>query len=442
MTPSASPSAKLGRSITADSEQSLLQSADQTLPGGALGGYAIPRAVRFVASHGEGARLFDASGNSYIDYVMGAGAMILGHGNAEVTAALHNQVDRGTHFFSILNDTVIPLADEVIKAIPHAETVTFTSTGSEATAYAMRFARAFTGRDKILKFEGAYHGNHDYSLISSAPSRTANYPQGTPDTGGIPRVITDEVLVAPYNDLDAVRAIVQANEETLAAIIVEPIQRVISPQPGFLQGLRAIADEFGILLIFDEVVTGFRLAYGGAQEYYGVRADLAAYGKILGAGLALGAVAGRADVLEIGDPAKKGQPNFAYVNGTLHGNPLASAAGYAALTQLKAPGTYARLNGAADELRKALTERLKRHEIPAIITGEGSLWHLLFAPKAPRNHADVMASDMAALRKFDEALITRGIFVLPGVRRLVSLAHTQADFDATIDAFDRVCTSA
>lgn len=184
--------AKLGRNLTADGEQSLLQSADRALPGGALGGYAIPRSVRFVASHGEGARLFDASGNSYVDYVMGAGAMILGHGHREVTAALHKQVDRGTHFFSILNDTVIPLADEVIQAIPHAETVTFTSTGSEATAYAMRFARAFTGRDKILKFEGAYHGNHDYSLISSAPSRTAN---------GRSAFLTDESLIAFVNSL-------------------------------------------------------------------------------------------------------------------------------------------------------------------------------------------------------------------------------------------------
>lgn len=418
-----------------------LQEADRVLPGGALGGYGIADDVRFVAVEGRGPRVKDESENWYIDYVMGAGAMILGHAQDEITRAIREQATRGVHFFSILNNVVIDLAAVLKDAIPCADKVTFTSTGSEATAYCLRLARAYKGRDKILKFEGAYHGNHDYSLISTSPSVRANYPQGRADSYGVPAVINEQVLVAPFNDLEAVRAIVQAHRTELAAIIVEPIQRVIAPQPDFLEGLRTIADANDLLLIFDEVVTGFRLAYGGAQEYYGVRPDLAAYGKIIGGGLALGAVAGREDILALCDPAQKGKPGFAYINGTLHGNPLASAAGLAALRHLQRQNPYSTLNGNTSSLRNALSERLKKHQIPAVVCGEGSMWHVLFTGRPPRNHGDVMDADAGKLRRFDEQLIKRGIFVLPGVRRLVSTAHGDDEFDTTISTFDEVCRS-
>ncbi len=441
VTTEASAEAPYGRRELGESETSLLKIADESLPGGALGGYAIPQDVRFVAARAEGAHLIDVSGNVYIDFVMGAGAMIIGHAHPDVRAAIHRQADRGTHFFSILNDTVLELTREVMSAVPNAETVAFATTGSEATAYAMRVARAATGKSKILKFEGAYHGNHDYSLVSSAPTQSANFPRGLFDTSGIPSVLLDEMLVAPYNDLDAVRSIVASERDNLAAIIVEPIQRVISPAPGFLEGLRKIADDNGILLIFDEVVTGFRLAYGGAQEYFGVKPDLAAYGKILGGGLALSAVTGSRELLDLCNPSRKGQRDFAYMNGTLHGNPLASAAGLATLLRLKQPSFYRELNDYSARLRQALAERLKKHDVPAVIVGEGSLWHVLFRETVPVNHGDVMASDMRALRAFDDHLIRSGIFVLPGVRRLVSAAHDGNDFDKTVAAFDAACSS-
>lgn len=430
----------LGRRTTTHSELSHFSIADKILPGGALGGYAIDPSQRFIAVEGNGARIRDESGNWYIDFVMGAGAMIVGHADPAVTTAIQKQAERGTHFFSILNDVVLDLVAELQNAIPCAEAVTFSSTGSEATFYAMRMARAFTGKNKILKFEGAYHGNHDYSLISSAPQTKSNYPAGRADTGGIPEPVADQMLVAPFNDLEAVRTIIASHKKEMAAIIVEPVQRILFPRPGFLEGLRKVADENGILLIFDEVVTGFRLAYGGAQERFGVIPDLAAFGKVVGGGLALGAVAGKREIMELSDPARKGTANSAYINGTLHGNPLASAAGLATLRRLQEPGFYTKLNDYVSNLRAALTSRLTKHGTPAIITGGGSLWHIHFSDRQPKNHADVMDSDVRRLRAFDRSLISSGIFVLPGVRRLVSSAHGQAEFDSTVDAFDRVCS--
>src|SRR5690606_5177102 len=196
------------------------------------------------------------------------------------------------------------LSELMRKALPNAETIAFTTTGSESTFYALRMARAFTGRDKVLKFDGAYHGNHDYSVVSFASSAPVNYPSGQADTGGVPDCLPETVLVAPINELETTRRIVAEHHRDLAAIIVEPIQRVVPPVPGFLEGLRALCDEFDILLVFDEVVTGFRLALGGAQEYFGVRADVAAYGKVLGGGIGIGAVAGRADIVGLAAPAK------------------------------------------------------------------------------------------------------------------------------------------
>jgi len=428
------------RGPASEPERAHLARAGEVLPGGEMGGSTIPEDVRFVTTSAKGPFLFDESGNRYVDYVIGAGAMILGHAHPAVEAAVIEQVRRGTHYFAILNGPMIDLAGLLAEAIPCAGRINFTTSGSEATFYCMRFARAFTGRDKVLKFEGSYHGNHDVSLFSSTPKHQSNYPVGQPDTGGIPGNMTDNVLVAPYNDLAAARAIVEANRAELAAIIVEPVQRIVAPQPGFLQGLRKIADDNGVLLIFDEVVTGFRLAYGGAQEYFEVTPDLAAYGKVMGGGIGLGCVAGRADIVDLSAAAMKGDPRSAYMNGTMHGNPLGSAAGLATLKTLQAdPDFYKRLNAFSDELRGALSERLARHGVPAVIVGIGSLWHVLFTGRQPVNHADVMAADAARGRAFDTALIREGIFVIPGTRRLVSAAHGPDEMEATVAAFDRVC---
>jgi glutamate-1-semialdehyde 2,1-aminomutase len=423
-------------------QQDWYEAAERCLPGAGLGGYAMPEEVRFIIRRGEGPRLLGVDGKWRVDYVCGAGALILGHAHPAVTAAIQEQATQGIHFFGTLNERAIELAEELVDAIPCAEKIVFTTTGSEATFYAMRFARAFTGREKILKFEGAYHGNHDYSNISVAPAALSNYPSGQPETGGMPAGVQDSMLIAPYNDLEAVSRIVRSHRDELAGIIVEPAQRVIFPQPDFLPGLRRICDENDLLLIFDEVVTGFRLAYGGAQAYFGVNPDLAAYGKIVGGAGALGAVAGRAEIIERANPERKGEPGYAYVNGTLHGNPVACVAGLATLRELKKPGVYDRLNAYGAELRKECQAVLDRHGLPAVVTGDASLWHILFLDRPPISYADMLAADAARTKALDVALLKEGLYVVPGVRRFVSAVHGDAELEETLKALDAVCRGA
>ena len=282
------------------------RSRQTACPAPGFGSYSLPDDVRFVIHKGEGSRLQDVRGRWYIDYVGGAGALILGHAFPTVVEAVKEQAERGLHFFGTLNEQCIQLAEQLVPVIPCAERIAFTTTGSEATAYAMRTARAATGRSKILKFEGAYHGNHDYSAFSVTPTALSNYPQGRPDTGGLPANMVDNVLVSPYNDLETVRKIVEENRDDLAAIIVEPLQRIIMPTEGFLQGLRKLCDDNDIVLIFDEVVTGFRLGLGGAQEYFGVLPDIASYGKIVGGGGPAGLCRRQGRIHGFDEPAEQG----------------------------------------------------------------------------------------------------------------------------------------
>ncbi len=421
------------------SHEAYYELASAALPGAGLGGYALPEEVRFVIHRGAGARLQDVRGNWYIDYVCGAGALILGHAHPAVVAAAQEQAARGLHYFGTLNEACIQLATELVAAIPCAGKITFATTGSEATFYAMRIARAFTGRSKVLKFEGGYHGNHDYSNFSVSPASLSNYPAGRPDTAGIPAGVRDSVLVAPYNDLDVLRRIVAAHRDDLAAVIVEPVQRIVFPADGFLEGLRAICDQNDVLLIFDEVVTGFRLAYGGAQEYFGVIPDLASYGKIIGGGGPVSCVAGRAEIIDQCNPANRGKPDYAYVNGTLHGNPVGSAAGLATLAELRAPGFHDRLHRRSRDFITACQQVLDRHNLPALAIGDASLWQIVFMKNPPTSHADLMAADNSRTRELDLALMKNGLYVLPGVRRFVSAAHTDADFEDTLAALDSAC---
>ncbi len=413
--------------------------AAESLPGAGLGSYSLPDDVRFVVHKGAGSRLQDVRGRWYIDYVGGAGALILGHAFPTVVDAVREQAERGIHFFGTLNEQCIRLAQELTEIIPCADRVAFTTTGSEATAYAMRTARAATGRSKILKFEGAYHGNHDYSAYSVTPTALSNYPQGRPETGGLPSNMVENVLVSPYNDLDTLRRIVEENRDDLAAVIVEPVQRVIFPREDFLPGVRKICDDNGVLLIFDEVVTGFRLALGGAQEYFGVLPDIASYGKIVGGGGPLGCVGGKAELMDLMNPRNRGQSNYSYVNGTLHGNPVAAVAGLATLAELSKPGYYKDLHAKADEVCRACQEVLDRNRKPAIATGKASFWQILFMDHPPANHADVMNSDQAASRALDLAQMHEGLYVLPNVRRFVSSVHTDTDIEETVRALDAAC---
>ncbi|HEX5327082.1 MAG TPA: aminotransferase class III-fold pyridoxal phosphate-dependent enzyme, partial [Acetobacteraceae bacterium] len=263
-------------------EAELLETARRVLPAGGFGN--MPAGI--VIAEGHGGRVRDVSGNEYVDFLLGSGPMFVGHAHPEVVAAVQAQLPNGFTFFTE-NEHGIRLAAEIVAAVPCAEKVRFVSSGTEADAYAMRVARAFRRRDKILKFEGGYHGMSDYSLMSLAPKRPGNFPQPVPDSPGIPRSVRDEVLIAPFNDADLAASIIAEHRDELGGVIVEPFQRLLAPKPGFLQALREVTAKYEIPLIFDEVVTGFRFAWGGAQEYFGVVPDLCTLGKVIGGGFPL-----------------------------------------------------------------------------------------------------------------------------------------------------------
>jgi glutamate-1-semialdehyde 2,1-aminomutase len=386
-----------------------------------------------VIREGRGGRVWDESGKEYVDFLLGSGPMLVGHTHPEVTAAAQERIAQGTTFFAN-NRWGIELAEAIVAAVPCAEQVRFVSSGSEADLYAMRAARAFTNRDKILKFEGGYHGMSDYSLMSLAPERPGNFPQPIPDSAGIPRSLRDEILVAPFNDLEVVASLVREHRDELAGIILEPFQRIIPPAPGFLEGLRKITAQHGIPLIFDEVVTGFRFAYGGAQEYYGVVPDLCTLGKVIGGGFPLAAIGGRADIMAHFDRAKVGDAGFLKQIGTLSGNPVAAAAGLATLEILRRPGAYERIFATGRELMDTLAELLKRNGVMAQLVGEPPLFDVVFTGEPVRDYRGTLRGDADMMRRFNALLRERGI--LKGEQKYyVSLAHTPEDIRFTRDAW-------
>ncbi|MBI4608746.1 MAG: aminotransferase class III-fold pyridoxal phosphate-dependent enzyme [Candidatus Rokubacteria bacterium] len=414
-------------------ESQLLETAARYLPGGVLGTYRFPKELAFVVKRAQGSKLYDVSGREYVDYLLGSGPMILGHAHPAVVAAVAEQLSKGTTYF-LLNTPVIALAEELCRAIPCAEQVRFTSTGSEATFFALRLARAHRKRDKILKFEGGYHGNHDYSLMSATPKAPKAFPAAMPDSAGIPHVLEGEVLIAPYNDLATTEALLAVYADQLAAVIVEPFQRVIPPEKGFLQGLRALTARHAIPLIFDEVVTGFRFAYGGAQEYYGVVPDLAAYGKVIGGGFPLAAVCGREAIMQSMDPSREGTPEFVAQVGTLNGNPVAAKAGLATLAELRKPGTYARLFRIGAALKDGLADLARRAGIPAQVAGEAPLFDVFFTDRPITDYRSTLTADQARLRAFNHECLKRGV-VKGSQKFYVSLAHTEADVERSLAAF-------
>ena len=422
-------------------EQSYFEDADRFFPGGALGGNALAADAKFVFDRGSGSRFWDVSGNEYIDYVLCSGAMFLGHAHPAIQKAVAEQAMRGTHAFAYLNETAIRLAKRLLPHIRCAGKIRFTTAGSDSTFHAIRLARGFTGREKILKFEGGYHGVHDYAQLSTTPRTKANFPQPVPDTKGIPAAVRDLMLVAPFNDKDTLASILREHGHEIAAIIVEPIQRIIMPQPGFLQAIRELTTQYGIVMILDEVVTGLRYGLGGAQSYFDIVPDLATYGKIIGGGLPVGAVAGRDDIMDQADPRKKGKPDYVYQNGTLQAHMLGCAASLATLDVLEQPGIYERTFAIADKLRQGLQQVFDRHRMGILTFGEGPMWHMLFTDREPRSWRDIIATDTQRMAAFETELLRKGLFILPGNRRFVSIRHTDADLDATFEAADRACVA-
>jgi len=413
----------------------LTEVAHRALPAGHFGNLASDLAL----VEGRGGHVWDSEGREYIDYLLGSGPMFVGHAHPEVTAAVMEQVPRGTTFFAN-NPHGIHLAERIVDALPCAEQLRFVSSGSEADMYAMRAARAFRRRDKILKFEGGYHGMSDHGLMSLAPKRLANFPTAIPDSAGIPARIREDVLVAPFNDAAHAVALIEAHHDELGGVIVEPFQRLLPPAPGFLEALREVTARFGIPLIFDEVVTGFRFAYGGAQSYYGVTPDLCTLGKIIGGGFPLAAIAGRADIMAHFDRALVGDDGFLMQVGTLSGNPVASVAGLATLEILRRPGAYEGAFAMGRTLIEGVTKRLQDAGLPGQVVGEPVLFDVVFAEGPIRNYRDMLRADAKLAGHFNRHL--RGAGILKGDSKYyISLAHTDEDIARTLEAFDAAITA-
>ena len=412
------------------SDAALREKARAFLPGGSFGNVGAD----LVIVEGSGGRVRDAAGKEYVDFLLGSGPMLIGHRHPEVIAAVREQLERGTPFFANSAPGIL-LAEAICEAMPCAEKVRFTSSGSEATLYAMRAMRAFRGRSKILKFEGGYHGMNDYALMSLAPRRRSNGIEPIPDSPGIPDAIRGEMLIAPYNDLDAVTVIVEEHHDSLAGVIVEAFQRVIQPRPGFLEGLRALTERHDLPLAFDEVVTGFRFAYGGAQEFYGVVPDLCTVGKVVGGGFPLAGLVGREEIMTQFDRGATGDDAFLPQIGTLSGNPIAATAGLATLAVLREDGAYGRLFDNGRQLMDGLANAMRNAGVEVQICGEPCLFDIVFTGQPIVDYWSWESGDKARTARFNNVLRERG--VIKGTSKFyVSVAHTQDDIGHTIAAFE------
>jgi glutamate-1-semialdehyde 2,1-aminomutase len=340
-----------------------------------------------------------------------------------------------TYYF--LNEPAIRLADRLVRVVPCGEELHYTGSGTEATFFALRIARAYTKRSKILKFEGAWHGMHDYALWGTVPTEPSDYPRARVDSAGIPASIGDEVLVAPFNETEPAVALIERHADELAAVIVEPLQRVLVPQPGFLTAIREVTRRHGIVLIFDEIVTGFRIAWGGAQERYDVVPDVATYGKAMAGGFPMACLIGKAEVMGMLDGRRLPRRELSWASGTLNGNPISASAGLAALDVLSQPGTYDHLHHVGGRLRSGLEEIGRRRGVPLRALGEDAVFGVRFLDNpSPKTWIDLQAHDRALGLRWGVECLKRGLLVNPNEKFYLSIAHTDADVDRTLEICD------
>ncbi len=417
--------------------ESLFTQAQALIPGGVnspVRAFSGVGGVPLFIARADGAFLFDADGKAYIDYVGSWGPMVLGHNNAEIRSAVIEAAERGLSF-GAPTEMEVKMAELVTGLVPSMDMVRMVNSGTEATMSAIRLARGFTHRDKIVKFEGCYHGHADCLLVKAGSGALT---LGQPNSPGVPADFAKHTLTCTYNDLDSVRAAFVQFPDDIACIIVEPVagnMNCVPPLPEFLPGLRKICDEFGALLIIDEVMTGFRVALGGAQEYYDVMPDLTCLGKIIGGGMPVGAFGGRRDVMEALAPTGP-----VYQAGTLSGNPIAMAAGIACLTQVAQPGVHQTLTERTTQLAEGLLDAAQEENIPFVVNHVGGMFGLFFTDaKTVTCYQDVMKCDVERFKKFFHLMLEEGVYLAPSAFEagFMSLAHTQEDIQRTIDAARR-----
>ncbi len=417
--------------------ETLFQEAKTVIPGGVnspVRAFSGVGGTPLFIEHADGAYLYDADGKAYIDYVGSWGPMILGHNNVEIRNAVIQAAERGLSF-GAPTAMEVKMAELVCELVPSMDMVRMVNSGTEATMSAIRLARGFTGRDKIIKFEGCYHGHADHLLVKAGSGALT---LGQPNSPGVPADVVRHTLTCTYNDLDSVRQAFEQYPTEVACIIVEPVagnMNCIPPQPGFLTGLRALCDEFGALLIIDEVMTGFRVALGGAQAYYDVTPDLTCLGKIIGGGMPVGAFGGRKDVMEALAPVGP-----VYQAGTLSGNPVAMAAGYACLTQIAQPGVHSTLTSLTERLCAGLLSAAAEYQIPMVINQAGAMFGLFFTQDSEvTSYADVTRCDTERFKQFFHLMLDEGVYFAPSAYEagFMSLAHSEEDIDKTIAAARR-----
>ena len=422
-----------------DRSEALFERAKQVLPGGVNSPVRAYRAVgltpRFI-TRADGAYIWDEDGNRYIDYVCSWGPMILGHNHPIIREAVERAVKDGLSFGASTRREV-EIAELMVQMVPNIEMVRMVNSGTEAVMSALRLARGATGRDKLMKFEGCYHGHSDSMLVKAGSSAVAE--EGRPSSAGVPADVAKDTLTARYNDLDSVRELFARYPGQIACVIVEPVAAnmgVVGPQPGFLEGLRAICDKEGALLLFDEVITGFRLARGGAQEFFGVRADLVTFGKIIGGGMPVGAYCGSRALMEQVAPCGP-----VYQAGTLSGNPVAMAAGLAQLTYLNEhPEVYETIAKKADRLADGMRQAAERAGAGVRINQVGSLVAPFFTPDRVESFTDAAKSDLNKYAAYFEKMLARGVYLAPAQfeAMFVSAAHSEEDLEKTIRAVGEV----
>ncbi|MFB6302137.1 MAG: aspartate aminotransferase family protein [Haloferacaceae archaeon] len=410
---------------------------ESPIAGDVLAGTTVaPDGVSLTVEAGSGARVTSVEGEEFVDYKLGSGPMLVGHAHPHVVGAMHDRIEDGTTFYAP-NPAAHDFAERLVEAAPCGESIRFVSTGTEATYLAIRLARADTGNDRLLTFEGSYHGWHDEALVGSqrAGERLLDTSR-TVDTAGAAPGVTDTVVKAPFNDLDGAARTIDAHADDLACVLVEPMMRSIPPADGFLAGLRDRCDEHGIVLVFDEVVTGFRLAWGGGQERYGVVPDLATYGKVIGGGTPVGAVCGDASILAATRPDRPPEAGGVATGGTLNGNPLGMVAGSATLDVLERGGTYSDLYDYGGRLRALFEDVLADSSLSGVTVGEGPVVDYAIADADEiTDWSAMLACDDGTKAEIDRELFDRGILKSIGGKMYLSTEHGRAEFEHTAEAF-------